>query len=133
MAKTTQKATKAVQTFWKVKSGKCVFHNNSSKRMRWGKPRKIKAKRCRAPKGGGRKRRRSEFLWNFGGTSKFCHNVEVKGVPINYEIVIDIFEGHTLQRWEFDCRRPKAATKAAEKSNSNRNTSNNKSSNKQQN
>ena len=30
--------------------------------------------------------------------------VEVKGVPINCKIVLDILEGQTLQRWGFDGR-----------------------------
>ena len=33
--------------------------------------------------------------------------VGVKGVPISSKIVLDIFEGQTLQRWGFDGRRPK--------------------------
>ena len=64
--------------------------------------------------------------------------VEVKGVAINCTIVLDIFEGQTLQMWGSTVGGPKAATKAAAKAEAatasrNRNTSNNKSSNKQQN
>ena len=51
MTKTTQKATKAVQTFWKVKSGKlgCFTQQTTgTRRPECGgaKPRTIKAKRC---------------------------------------------------------------------------------------
>ena len=83
-----------MQTLWKVKSGKgvCVLHTTTAAkrpRMRGSKNRKIKAKRCGAPRGGQR-------------------------APINCKkIVINILEGQTLQWWRrgFDGRRPKSSNK----------------------
>ena len=65
MAKTAQKATTTVHTFWKVKSGKGVFFTQQQEQggpnaEEGGKPRQIKAKRCGAPKGGGGEGRREE-------------------------------------------------------------------------
>ena len=63
------KATKAVQTFWKVKSGKGVFltqHNRSKEaRMRGAKPRTNQGQEVWGLKGGGG--RREEAPWKFGG------------------------------------------------------------------
>ena len=80
MAKTAQKAAEAVETFWKVKSGKDVFfHNNSSNeaRMRGPNPEKLRPRgvgprRVVEERGGEREERLPvEIRWDAG---KFCLN-----------------------------------------------------------
>ena len=57
-----------------------------------------------------------EFRW---GTSKFCNNwLWTKEFQKIVKIVLDIFEGQTLQRWGFDGRRPNSSNKSSSKSGS---------------
>ena len=76
MAKTAHIATKAVQTLWKVKSGKGVFFNTTTaaKRPECGevKNRKIKAKRCGASRGGQKPPINCEKLWSTFWKVKHC-------------------------------------------------------------
>ena len=87
MAKTAQNSNKSSTDILEGQTRQgCVFHNSSSKEARMrregrGKPRKIEAKRCGV-----------EFRWYQQILSQL---VEVKAVPINCKIVLDIFEGLT--------------------------------------
>ena len=100
IAKTTQKATKAVQTFWKAESGKLGFftqQTTGTRRPECGgaKPRTInEGQEVCGPKGGGREGREEEECSSRGisvGYRQILSQLVVKNV-------INILEGQTLRK-----------------------------------
>ena len=107
-----KKGTKAVQTFWKVKSGKGMFFTQQQQQggpnARGPNPEKLR------PRGVGS--RRVGWGGEGGGASSrgnavgYRQILRSKGSNQLSQIVVNILEGHTLQRWDwrgFDGRRPK--------------------------
>ena len=89
----------------------CVFHTTTAAR-RGANPEKLR------PRGVGRRveeRGASSRGISVGYQQILLQLVKVKGVPFNCKIVIDILEGQTLHRWEFDGRRPKSSSKNRKK------------------
>ena len=92
MAKTAQKTTKAVHTFWKVKAARVCFSHNR------GKQRQIKAKRCGPRRVVGGEEGASSRGYSVGYRQILSQLVEVRRLQsIVKKTVIYILEGQTLQ------------------------------------
>ena len=152
IAKTAQKTTNAVQTFWKVKSGKGVFFTQQQQQ---GGPngRSQTQKNYQdvwGPEGRGARRGGASSHSNSVGYQQILSLVEGQGVPINGEKMFLTFwkvkhckggRGSTVGGPKaakaaalVQTAQAQAATKAAAAAaNRNKNTSNKKNSNKQQN
>ena len=113
MAKTTQKVTRTVQTFWKVKVARVCFSHPEQLRPRGVWPRRVVGERA-GGRGASHGNSVGDLLRSNGSNQFFFKK-------------IDIWEGQTTGS---TVGGPKTATCT---SNSNRNTSNKKSSNTQQN
>ena len=126
MCKHSTKATKAVKTFWKVKRQGCVFHTQEQEqeaRMRRGKDRTIKAKRCGAPKGGGGR-----------GVSSRGNSVDTGKCFLNLRSTAAKWRGRGVRRSAAQKQQQaQQQQKQRQQQSRNRNTSNKKSSNMQQN